>query len=307
MTEECYLGIDLGGTRTKVGLVSPAEGVLLRRIFPTQPRRGPERWLEKLSAEVKTLPPGQGIAAAGVGVPVALDRQSLTILDCEPNLPGWSGFAVRDRIAQALGLPVSVENDANVTVYAEHTFGAAKGLTDFVVVTLGTGLGGGVMSAGRLITGYRGLAPEIGHLSIDRSCPMCVCGSRGCVELYVSVSAVLERASRLSGQRIKSIEALAEAVEKGEPWTDAVTHETADYLSVALASVVHTFNPQKIILAGGLVNMSPDLCSRTWDALTSRVLEGFRHGLSMEVSQLGDDVGILGAAMMAMEMQNVEM
>jgi predicted NBD/HSP70 family sugar kinase len=212
------------------------------------------------------------------------------------NLPGWTGTEIARVIGGATGLPVSVENDANALAVGEAEFGAGRGLSDFVCITLGTGVGGGCYAGGRLNRGGHFFANALGHISIDPHGRECNCGQRGCLETYANTAALL----RYGGGRYHSAEELIDAARAGEPVAVSAVHELANHLATGCAILVHLLDPQALILAGGLVQNNPLLIASLREKLSGLVTVWNQRQLRVIVSDLGYHAGVLGAAAVAL-------
>lgn len=276
-SETYVISIDIGGTKSAVSLVSLSGQVLRRESEPTRPtERTPFETLESLVTLTKEIIVQSGIAKEnliGVGVSAGgpLDRETGTLLS-PPNLPGWEAVPVKCVFEELLNLPVRVENDANATALAEWHYGAGRGARNIVFMTIGTGIGAGLILDGKLYHGTNDLAGELGHQTILMNGPPCLCGKRGCLEALASGPAIarLARESMMYG-RHKRVLALAggnpnhitathvvDAAKKGDPFALGILEEAGTYLGVGLANTIMMLNPEKIIL-GTLVVHAGDL------------------------------------------------
>ncbi|MGB2967575.1 MAG: ROK family protein, partial [Phycisphaerae bacterium] len=193
-----YVGVDLGGTNLKLGLVSADGKIVHRSSAATEAERGPDHVLARIAHAVRRLAEGAhlpltDIAAVGVGAPGPLDSKA-GIVVFAPNMAGWRDVPVRDRLQGDLGRPVVLENDANVAAYGEFRCGAARNVSNLALLTLGTGIGGGIVLDGRLFRGSTDTGAELGHMVIQYGGRPCGCGNRGCLEAYASATAVVARA-----------------------------------------------------------------------------------------------------------------
>lgn len=312
------VGVDIGGTKV-LGVVldtdAPEHGPLAEARRPTP--RGADALVAAIAevvTDVLDQAAGTPVVAVGVGLPGLIDRGG--VLRFGPNLPGILDLDVDDTLADALGLPVVVDNDANCAAWAEHRLGAAQGQGHAVLITLGTGIGAGIITDDRLLTGAHGMAAEPGHMIVDPAGPRCPCGQRGCWERYASGSGLgfLAREAALAG-RADAVVALAggdpEAV-RGEHVTTAARQGDADALAVmasfgwwvalGLANLVNVLDPSLVVLGGGLVTEADLFLAPTRRAFAELVLAGpHRPEVPIVAARTGERAGALGAALLAAE------
>jgi glucokinase len=304
------IGIDVGGTKILAVLRDDAGEVLGERRTPTPPTG--EGLLTALVEVVAGL--GCGAAAVGVGLPGLVDREGT--LRFAPNLPGVVELPVGRRLAEATALPVRVDNDATCALWAEHQLGAGQGSSDVVLVTLGTGIGGGLVLDGRLLRGAHGFAGEIGHMVVDFDGVACPCGRRGCWERYASGSALgrLGREAAEAGRapglvelaggdpaRIRGEHCTAAAV-AGDPGARAVVTAFAGWFALGLANLVHVLDVRRTIVGGGLVEAGDVLLDPIRAAFAERlVAPDHRPPVEIVPARLGSDAGAVGAALLARE------
>jgi glucokinase len=304
-----YVGIDLGGTNLKLGLVS-ADGELLRRYStPTEASEGPDHVLARMADAVRHLA-GEAdlaldaIAAVGVGVPGPLDSEA-GVVHFTPNLAGWINVAVRDTLQDALGRTVVVENDANSAAYGEFRVGAGRDVQSMFVLTLGTGVGGGIIQDGRLLRGETDTGAELGHVIIEYGGRLCGCGNRGCLEAYASATAVVDRFRQEAGvsdlSRRPDLEAkdIFEAAAEGNKAAARIVYETAEYLAVGITSIMHALNPEMVVLTGGMMGAGERFLDRIREHVRRLAFPSAWEACAVRTSTLGGDAGILGAALAA--------
>lgn len=317
MTSDVFvLGIDLGGTKTRIGIVSQVKGLLRAETKPTPAARGPEGVLEQIRDSAQALLATEEILqedvmGAGLGAPGPLDRRA-GIVSIMPNLPGWEGFPLRDRLTEALRLPAVVVNDADAAALGEFRYGAGRGAQDMVYLALGTGVGGGIIAKGQLYSGVSGAAAEVGHIVLDPEGPLCGCGHRGCLEAYCSGSGL----ERLAEQRLQAGASSTLRELAGEPLStyhlekaaragDALARELFEQgsrrLAQGIVTIVHLLNPELLVFGGGLLALSDLLIEPAIAQAEQRMLQQHRQGLRFVYGQLGDDAGVLGAAALALE------
>jgi len=266
-SRKLILGIDIGGTKCAVTIAEPDGTVLLRRTEQTRGHeRSPEDVLECLAAHARALMTEARVSrsdmiGAGVSCGGPLDTKSGVIF-APPNLPKWKAVPVKSIFERALAIPVRVENDANATAVAEWKFGAGVGAQNLVFMTMGTGIGGGIIVDGKLIHGANDLAGELGHQTIVMNGPLCGCGKRGCLEALASGPSIarLARESMLYGRQKRvlqladgkpdSITALhvIEAAREGDAFARAILIEAGTYMGIGIANVIQILNPEVVIL-----------------------------------------------------------
>jgi len=302
--------IDLGGTNTKLGIVAAGGEVIGEESLPTRPERSGESWAEEVAAALRAIGEREGvdersIRAVGIGAPGPLSAKAGVLTNPLPNLPNWRGFPICAALSQRLGKPAFLDNDANAAALSEQWLGAGKGSDNVVVLTLGTGIGGGVIAEGRLLHGFSENAGELGHISIDHDGPHCVCGSRGCIELYASAGATVERYRRKlieAGREAETeitAEGVFEAAEAGDELAKATFAEVGHCLGAAVGGIVHAFNPEMVVVAGGMAEAARHFLGMIRSVVRERTFPDFQAGLRIEVSPLGDRMGLLGAARLA--------
>jgi glucokinase len=295
------VGIDMGGTNTKYGLVTGQGELLFNATIPTPWRNGRDALLSHLQRIVsacleegcrRTLRP-EAIGLATAGWP---DPRSGQIVYATENLPGWTGAAPGACLREAFFLPVVVENDANAAAAAEKHFGAAKAVSDFVCITLGTGVGGGCYIGGRLNRGPHFFANGLGHIPIEPGGRPCTCGLAGCLETYTNASALVDYAA--AGNYASGEEVIA-AANAGEGVAQQAIHTYAKYLAQGCAAIVSLLDPELLILAGGLAQNNPLLLGDFTEELSRRVTVWHQRKLRVALSSFGYSAGVLGAAAVA--------
>ncbi|MBI4615749.1 MAG: ROK family protein [Planctomycetes bacterium] len=306
MNELLHAGIDLGGTNVKIVLVT-ADGIVhAREIVPTRASDPPHTTVERVASAIRRLTGGRRLAGAGLGCAGALDLEAGVVVE-SPNLPAWNGAPARRLFAELLGVPVEFDNDANCAALGEHWLGAGRGASSLVALTLGTGIGGGIVLGGRVWRGATGTAGEIGHVTIAPDTgPICGCGSRGCVETLASATAIVREVARrlaagersmLAGREPTAREA-AEAARAGDALARSVFDEAGRHLGIALALLANLLNPERAVLCGGLAG--------AWDILEAAARAALRRHafarpagtLDIRTGELGEFSGALGAARM---------
>ncbi len=291
MFEEIYLGIDIGGTNIKIGLVSKSGKLLKKFIFPTPKKRADI--IDKICSQVNLLKTRFKVKALGIGMPGPVDSIN-GIVRYLPNLPGWENVKLKAIFEKKLLIPVTVDNDVNFMGLAEYNFGAAGKSRNCVCLTLGTGVGGCLILEGKIYHGSTMNAGEIGHMPISIDGPRCGCKARGCLEAYVGNTRIIALAKKVFKKKV-SLEELSIMAKRNNKKAAAVWEQVADYLSVALTSVVNLINPDTIVIGGGVAKSGKVLMSRLKKQIIKRAMKAATKNLKIVFASLGNDSGIIGA------------
>lgn len=308
------IGIDIGGMTVKIGLVKE-DVIIARKVIGTDSgTRTPQQVIENIAAAVSELLQENHLAqadctAVGIACPGMVDAGKGIVL--YSNNIAWENIPILEIFARRLQIPAALANDADAAALAEVLYGAAKGKNNAVLLTLGTGVGGGVIMNKKIFSGYMRGGCELGHMVIERRGKRCTCGRRGCLEVYASATALMEQAreaaaeneaslmNRLCGNDISVLDGriVFEAKKQGDAAAAHVVEEYEENLSIGIANIVNIFRPEVVILGGGVS------AQRTYltDALQEKVEKmcfGAAHGEAPRIvtSQLGNDAGIIGAA-----------
>jgi N-acetylmannosamine-6-phosphate 2-epimerase/N-acetylmannosamine kinase len=299
---EWIVGLDLGGTCTKFGLVSRDGELRCESTLPTSPGGGRDALLghvKTVAARGVEIGRRAGLAVGAVGIATAgwVDAGRGRVVCATGNLPGWTGTEIASEIASATGLPVAVENDANALAMAERHFGLGRGLDHFVCLTLGTGVGGGCYIGGRLNRGAHFFANALGHISIEQRGLPCTCGLSGCLEVYAGAAALL----RYAGAGFETAEQVVQAAHRGDrPACDALRTYAA-HLATGIAVIVHVLDPQAVILSGGIAQGNRILLDSLEQRLAGMLIAASQRRLTVSISELGYHGGVLGAAAAVLE------
>ena len=301
-TPKTYLGIDLGGTFTKFGLVSAGGELLIQETIQT-PAGGRDVLLAHLKNAAQTalaLSHARGEAPVSVGIATAgwINPARGDVVYATENLPGWTGTRIGSEIEAACGLPVAVENDANALAVAEKHFGLGKAAQNFVCITLGTGVGGGCYAGGRLNHGSHFFANAIGHMPLVPGGLPCTCGLQGCLEVYANAAALVRYARN---PELNSAEAVIRAAHANADGAREAIRTLARHLASGCAAIVQLLDPELIILSGGLAQDNPFLPRDVEWELAGLVTAWRERTLRVRTSELGYHGGVLGAAAIAME------
>ena len=307
MTQELAVGIDIGGTNTKIGLVGRDGTIIAKGGIATTGHESLEAYVTAIKETVKSLAGDKAITGVGIGAP---NGNFFTgEIKFAPNLP-WKGvLPMANLISKALGVKATLTNDAKAAAIGEMIFGAAKGLKDFILITLGTGLGSGFVANGQLIYGHDGFAGELGHIIAVRGGRRCGCGRDGCLETYVSATGIVRTAQewlasnpdarttlRQQGNDITA-ETINAAALQGDTMALDLFAYTGKILGETLADAVTITSPEAIILFGGLANAGELLFSHVRTHFEMSLLNVYKDKIKVIPSALnGSDAAILGAA-----------
>lgn len=302
------LGIDLGGTNIKVGIVTEQGELLHEGKVATESWQGPDALLEKLAgiaSDSVQLAETMGARLAGVGIGTAgqVHRASGQVLGATATLPGWAGMPLGVRIHEETGLPVAVDNDVNMIALGEAWHGAGREWDDFLCIALGTGVGGCWIANRSVYGGRDGYAGEFGHQIVHMDGRLCSCGNKGCWEAYASVTA-LQSFARESGlqEQLVSPEELFRSAHANDREALEVVDRYCAYIAAGLTGLVHTFNPAAIVLGGAIVAGQGDyLLNKVRSRLEQQVMLAFRspEPIRLMAAELGGHAGVIGAAMAA--------
>ena len=303
------IGVDLGGTETKIGIVEENGRILSKSIIPTKVFEGRIAVVTRIAEAIKQLIMETGssvgeIIGIGVGSPGSIDHETGTVL-FSPNLPDWSGFELTVILEKLTGIRTFVENDANAFVLGEWAFGAFKGSKHMIGLTLGTGVGGGVITHGTLMTGKNGYGGELGHTIVQIGGPLCGCGSHGCLEALASATAVVNMAREYSKRFSKSLiyqapqltaRVVFDCAKAGDLAASMIVERVTDALAAAIGNFVHIFNPEHIVIGGGMSRAGSILIDGIRKKLPRFVMPSFSDTFQVNLSELVENAGITGAA-----------
>ena len=300
--------MDVGGTKIAAGVVTP-EGEVLKEVrYPTA--AGKEQLLSSIARAIAEVKDGFEVGGACLAAPgFVLTAENKVIF--APNLHAIEGIPLKDEIGERTGLAVTVENDANAAAWGEFRFGAGSEVNHLVFVTLGTGVGGGVITHGVLLRGAQGAGGELGHVTIQATGPRCPCGNHGCLEALASGTAIQRRAREVANEKPDSAlgrlaterEVLGEDVtdlaQKGDDAAISVLEETGTWLGIGLAGFVNVFNPEVIAVGGGVVKAGEFILPPARREVRLRARSPSRDLVQIKEATLGPASGVLGAASLA--------
>ena len=307
-------GVDIGGTTVKLGLFDTQGNVLDKWEIPTRTEDNGSHILPDIAESIREkmkLIDRDSIAGVGVGAPGPIDGDG--VVHRAVNL-GWGTFSIKDTLEDLLNLPVMAGNDANVAALGEMWMGGGQGCRDLIMVTLGTGVGGGILVKGKMLTGFTGAGGEIGHMHVeDREEETCNCGNKGCLEQYSSATGITRLANRLLAscdrdsvlrQGEVSAKTVFDAVKARDPLAVEVAEKFGKYLGDTLASIACVVNPETIVIGGGVSKAGEVLIDFIRPNYEKNVFCGSRE-VKFSLATLGNDAGIYGAAKLVLDMESV--
>ncbi len=309
MSDEFYaIGLDLGGTSVKYGICTQSGQIVREFHRPSQAGQPIETILQNLldaSREALAFAHQQNltIQAIGLGTPGSVDVERGYLKGNTPNFAFWRDVEIKTELEKALSLPVWVDNDANVMAYGETRYGAGKGFSNAVCVTLGTGIGGGIIIGNKLFRGSNYSGAEIGHMSIKFDGLKCRCGGIGCWELYASATAMIAYYNELNPQELASSTVeIFEAYHRGETTAREVVEREIRLAAVGVVNLINVFNPQVIIIGGGVSEAGNWFIQRIREEALPHAMKPAVEELQIVRAQLGNKAGWLGAAAFALDM-----
>ncbi len=311
-----YIGIDLGGTFIKGGIVDDQGNILYSDKTPTESDKGGDKVAANIAALVDTLLEKAGLTkqdvqGIGMGSPGMIDSKAGSVI-FSGNLH-WKDFAVAEKLGQLTGLKVKIANDANVAALGEAKFGAAKGCENMVMFTLGTGVGGGIVSEGKLLEGNKSAGAEIGHMVIVFNGEQCTCGRKGCLETYASATALIRDTKRAmeahKDSKMWEIGSLDKVTGKtafdykdSDPYAKAVVDSYIEHLACGITNAANVFRPETVLLGGGVCGEGDRLIKPLQKLLDKEIFAGeLGPQVSIKIAELGNSAGLLGAAALLME------
>ena len=315
------LAIDLGGTKIFTAIITSKGQVIARKRRLTLADEGPGVVIKRIFSVIDHLLSqrklnSSQLYAISIGAAGAIDFER-GLVTSSPHLPGWHDVPLRDIVKEKYKVNTFLINDASAAALGEHHFGAGQGVNNLILLTVGTGIGGGIIIDGRLYCGANGSAGEIGHTTIDVNGTRCSCGNSGCLETFVSGTAVAEEAikrirqgersalTEIVGGKIENItaEKVSAAAQDGDSLASEVILKAATYLGIGLANLVNIFNPEMIIIGGGIAKMGDPLLNPARQAVRERAFQLAAQAVQVVPAQLGDDAGVLGAAVFAFQQE----
>lgn len=310
------IAVDLGGTQIRVALCDARGNILNRMAQPALAAEGVEAVFARIVASIRGVTDDWSrVQGIGLGAPGPLDPWRGIVYEA-PNVGGMRNFPMKARLEDEFRVPVFIGNDANLAALGEHRFGAGRGVTDMIYVTISTGIGGGIIARNRLFLGARGFAGEVGHQTIQADGPRCNCGNIGCLEALAAGPAIARdardairagRASKMGtlvNDDLKRITTaiVAQAAREGDALAREIFARAGFYIGLGLVNLQHNFDTQLFVLGGGVAIHAWDLLAlpiqKTFDEYA---MPSMRRGVRIVPAQLGDDAGLLGAAALVMD------
>ncbi len=304
--KKSVVGVDVGGTNIKLGIVHPRGKVIARNCFATSPFASSKiRLINALAGAVLDIIARAGltkkdIAGIGVGLPGLIDHAA-GVVRFLPNIRGWRNVRLRAILAQRTGLPVVVDNDVKLITLAEWKFGAGKGAANMMCITLGTGVGAGLILNNTLYRGEGNAAGELGHMPLNEHGPVCNCGGWGCFETYVGNRRLTARADQIMNVKGMTLERMYVSAKAGNRKALRFWHETAQHLGNGLTGAVNLLNPRLIVIGGGVSNNHHFLFPTIRAVIRKRAMATQAAMVNITRAQLGDDAGIIGAQVLVSE------
>jgi glucokinase len=314
------LAVDIGGTKILTAIFTHDGKILAREVCPTLAGEGVSAVIERLCSAIdgllkgNTLKPSQ-LAGIGIACAGGIDSEHGVVVTPSPNMPDWVDVPLADIIKKKFNVNTFLVNDASAAALGEHRYGAGKGVNNLVLFTLGTGIGGGIIADGKLYLGAIGGAGELGHMTIDADGPPCGCGNTGCLEMLASGRAVERDAVSRIKQGIKSslsemvkgkiekitAEMVGTAARNGDPLALDVLSRAAYYLGIGMVNAVNIFNPEMIVLGGGMAELGDMLTGPGRRMVTERAFSISSRTVRIVTANLGNEAGVYGAAAFALE------
>ncbi|MHC4536693.1 MAG: ROK family protein [Planctomycetota bacterium] len=313
---EIFVGLDVGGTNVKIGLFDSELTMICKTSITTEADMGPEVVINNMAQAVKELLAEAGlslqdIVAVGIGTPGPA-KYSEGIIIRSTNMPKFKNVPICKMLNERLGAPVVYDNDANVACWGEYSVGAGKGVKDIAFFTLGTGIGGGIVSNGELVHGCNENGAELGHMIIYPDGRSCNCGQKGCVEAYASADSTARRATEaIEAGAESSLKQVLEEKGKitskdiyqhlasGDKLAKEITDGTAEALAITCINMLHTTEPKRIIFTGGMIAAGDVLLNRIKDFFDKHIWTLKKESVEICFATLGEDTGIIGAAALA--------
>ncbi|MCD6459365.1 ROK family protein [bacterium] len=314
------IGIDMGATSIKMGLMSKDWNILLRKTIPVEKYRLPDFFFKEVGEAVHAMLNEKNIkkdefGGMGIGLPGCVDSVNGIVRDLT-NMPYWHEVHISEKFEKFLQIPTRIDNDVNMMTIGEWRHGAGNECEDMICITLGTGVGGGLVLNGKMYRGVDLCAGEIGHIPLFYDGEQCNCGNRGCLERYVGNAAIVRRTQEklilnpekgtilvdlLSANNDLTPKLISEAAGQGDELSNEIFNETGKYIGSVLSGVVNLLNPERIVIGGGVAQAGELLFKPIREEVEKRAMPVAVAGLKIIPAKLGEDAGIYGAATYAIE------
>jgi len=301
MGKKFIIAIDLGGTNLRIALLDLNYRIVARLSFNTHKFLVKDKLVKVIINSVNSIQQNcklnkRNILGLGLGLPGSVDAAN-GVVHSLTNIPGWKDVPLGRILKRRLKLPIFMDNDANLMCLAESRLGAARGLPYAVCLTLGTGVGGGIIVDGRLYRGANNATGEVGHLPINEDGPACNCGGKACLETYVGNNRILARAKKIFGRNIP-LEEISRLAADSNKKAVALWSSIGEYLGVALVGVVNLLNPDVVVIGGGVANAGKVLFDKVKAVIKNRAMTVQAGQVKVCKAELGSDAGLIGAAVM---------
>jgi glucokinase len=319
-TKDYVVGVDLGGTKILAGVFRSSLECIATAKLSTKPQRGVDKVIERIARCVQdavdeadlTL---KNVSGIGIGAPGAVNFDDGTVIFA-PNMEGWKDIPLKKELEKALGIPVFVENDCNIGALGVYGVELKSKPKTMVGIFVGTGIGGGIVVDGKLYSGFGHTAGEVGHMVLDVDGPKCGCGNKGCFEALASRTAIFQRIkdglkdgqktvlTDMLGDSLDDLRSgdLRKAIRKGDKFVDKVIEEAAEYIGIATANLINILNPEVVVLGGGVIQaLQDEMMSVIVETAKDYAMPGSMKGVEIIASDLGDDAGITGGAVLAQQ------
>jgi glucokinase len=311
--DRVVIGVDLGGTNTRTALVARSGEILEKQKEETLAAEGYGKVVAKLITNIDRQRAnadqyGRRVAAVGVGAPGVIHEQTGVVVK-SPNFPDWNDLPLKQILERELKLPVFIENDANAAALGEQWRGAAKDIRSMIFLTLGTGVGGGIILDGRIWHGADGMAGEVGHMTIIPDGRPCGCGNRGCLEMYASSRGIVKTFKAMFAGKHLDVENLKEitsaqiyqAARNGDTMAHLAMKDMGRYLGIGIANLINIFNPEMVVIGGGVMDAWDLFIDATREEVRKRAFAYTAERTKIVPSMLGDEAGMVGAAAVAFQ------
>ncbi|MFH1691939.1 MAG: ROK family protein [Candidatus Omnitrophota bacterium] len=304
MKEKVYLGIDVGATFTKIALVDEECRLIAKTKISSAGFAVKTVFVQRVKEALESILKGRHLSLSnvlgmGIGLPGQVDFDKGIIINLT-NIRGWGHFHLVDYLKDFFHMPIFIENDANCMALAEARMGAAKGASFALCLTLGTGVGGGLIVHNEIYRSPYFFGGEIGHMPVALKGKTCVCGGAGCLEQYVGNRAIALKAQKVFRRKI-SLEDLSAMAKKGHQKAKAIWEDVGCLLGMAIAGMVNVFNPQIIVIGGGVASAGDVLFSPIEKTVKKHAMRLLKTKIKIKAAKLGNDAGVLGAALLAKE------
>jgi glucokinase len=315
--QEYLIGVDLGGTKILAGVFNPQLKCLGRSKMSTKSERGPDPVINRIARCVQDVVDEcdlnlKQVKGVSVGAPGAVDPDSGRVIFA-PNL-GWEDVPLKKELEKQLELPVFVENDCSICTLGVYDIELERKPRNMIGIFIGTGIGGGLILEGKLYSGFNRTAGEVGHMVLEVTGPKCACGNRGCFEALASRAAIFRKIqtaikdgqktllTEMLGDDLENLRSgdLRKAIKRGDKFVEGVIEEAAEYTGIAVANLINIFNPETVVLGGGVIQaLEDEMMAIIVETATDYAMPGTTKGIEIIASKLGDDAGIFGAAVLA--------